>query len=114
MSNPTKPELEFHRQVAAIGCIACLLDGHYNPLVSIHHVDGRTKPGCQRKVLPLCAGHHQNGTGNDKTMIAVHPFKSRFQERYGHQDRLLVLVYTMVVQSSFNHAHLLDAYREDR
>lgn len=112
MSNPTKAEKEYHNQVAGLGCIACLLDGGYNPLVSIHHTDGRTKPGCQRKVLPLCAGHHQNGTGNDKTMIAVHPFKARFEGRYGRQEALVELVLSMTEQTSFNHQHLLDEHRE--
>ena len=59
--------------------------------VSIHHIDGRTKPGAHRKVLPLCAGHHQDGTGNDKSRIAVHPYKRRFEARYGSQMELKAL-----------------------
>ena len=89
MSNPTKSELAYWDRVAAIGCIACRIDGRYNPVVSIHHVEGRTKPGCHKKVLPLCAGHHQNGTGNDKSLIAIHPFKRRFEDRYGTQEQLM-------------------------
>lgn len=88
----TKDEKEYQSQVAAIGCIACLLDGNHNPVVSIHHCDGRTKPGCQLKVLPLCAGHHQDGTGNDKTMIARHPYKARFEAKYGTEEQLMGLV----------------------
>jgi hypothetical protein len=79
----------WNRMAGEIGCIACLLDGHPNTYVSIHHIDGRTKPGCHKKVLPLCAGHHQDGTGEDKTMIAVHPWTARFEERYGTQEELL-------------------------
>lgn len=60
----------------------------HNPVVSIHHVDGRTKAGAHFKVLPLCAGHHQDGTGAPG-LIAVHPWKARFQERYGTQQDLL-------------------------
>lgn len=89
MSNPTKSELAYWDRVATLGCIACRIDGRYNPVVSIHHCDGRTKPGAHKKVLPLCAGHHQNGTGNDKTMIAIHPFKRRFENRYGTQEQLM-------------------------
>jgi hypothetical protein len=68
-----------------VGCIACLLDGRRNTYVSIHHIDGRTKPGCHKNVLPLCGPHHQdNGTA-----IAVHPDKARFEAAYGTQEELM-------------------------
>ena len=76
-------------RLAALGCVACKKDGNFNTHVSIHHVDGRTKPGCHQLVLPLCAGHHQDGTGEDKTLIAVHPWKARFEARYGTQVELM-------------------------
>lgn len=72
-----------------VGCIACRIEGHFNDYVSIHHIDGRTKPGCHKRVLPLCAGHHQDGAGEDKSMIAVHPHKARFEQRYGSQEALM-------------------------
>jgi hypothetical protein len=76
-------------RLAALGCVACKKDGNFNTHVSIHHVDGRTKPGCHQLVLPLCAGHHQDGTGEDKALIAVHPWKARFEARYGTQAELM-------------------------
>ena len=76
-------------RLAALGCVTCKIDGNFNTHVSIHHVDGRTKPGCHQLVLPLCAGHHQDGTGEDKTLIAVHPWKARFETRYGTQAELM-------------------------
>ena len=85
----TKEERELWHRMAGIGCVACAMDGNVNPFVSIHHIDGRTKPDCHKKVLPLCAGHHQDGTGNDKSMIAVHPYKAQFEARYGTQYELL-------------------------
>lgn len=85
----TAEEKELWSRMAALGCIACLLDGVFNDYVSIHHIDGRTKPDCHKQVLPLCAGHHQAGTGADKTLIAVHPDKARFEQRYGRQEDLL-------------------------
>lgn len=81
-------KLYWNRLATEIGCICCMIDGHYNPVVSIHHIDGRTKPGCHLLVLPLCAGHHQQGTGPDPTLIAVHPTKARFEQRYGTQLEL--------------------------
>jgi hypothetical protein len=85
----TAEEHELWHRMAGLGCIACLMDGRENPFVSMHHISGRTAPGCHKKVLPLCAGHHQDGTGNDKSLVAVHPFKKRFENLYGRQIDLL-------------------------
>lgn len=94
---PTKPEkLLWSRMATTVGCIACHLDGRFNPVVSIHHIDGRTKPGCHQLVLPLCAGHHQDATGEDKSLIAVHPDKARFEQRYGPQMGLQALVHQLM------------------
>jgi hypothetical protein len=94
---PTGPEkLLWTRMADQVGCIACYLDGHSNTSVSIHHIDGRTKPGCHSKVLPLCAGHHQDATGNDKSLVAVHPDKARFEQRYGPQMGLLALAHQLM------------------
>lgn len=83
-------------RLAALGCIACMKDGRYNPHVSIHHVDGRTKPGCHQLVLPLCAPHHQDdGSG----ALAVHPWKARFEKRYGSQLDLVAECMKMLGES---------------
>lgn len=87
-STRTKAEKLLHDQLAALGCIACRIDGVENLHVSIHHIDGRTKPGAHQRVLPLCAGHHQTGTGAPG-LIAVHPWKNRFEAKYGSQIDLL-------------------------
>lgn len=86
---PTAEEARFMDAIAQLGCIACKKDGWHNPDVSVHHIDGRTKPGAHLLVLPLCAGHHQHGAGANPTLIAVHPYKARFEERYGAQRELL-------------------------
>jgi hypothetical protein len=85
----TPADIALHDRLAALGCIACMKDGKCNTYVSIHHIDGRTKPGCHQLALPLCAGHHQQNTGEDKTLIAIHPNKARFEARYGTQRELL-------------------------
>lgn len=73
-------------QLAELGCVACMKDGRFNPHVSIHHIAGRTAPGCHLQVLALCGPHHQDdGSG----AIAVHPWKARFEHRYGSQTDLL-------------------------
>ncbi|MCP1404274.1 Ref family recombination enhancement nuclease [Achromobacter insolitus] len=77
----------FHDQLASrIGCVACRMDGIFNDYVSIHHIDGRTKPDAHWKVLPLCGSHHQD----DGLAIAIHPHKAMFETRYGKQMDLLV------------------------
>lgn len=86
---PTADESRFMDAIAALGCRACAKDGVENLECSIHHIDGRTKPGAHYLVLGLCAGHHQKGTGNDKKLVAVHPDKARFEARYGTQRELL-------------------------
>lgn len=84
---PTKAEKRYHDMLAEIiGCIACFLDGHPNHYGSIHHVDGRTKPGCHMKVLFLCARHHQTG---GKEAPSVHPWVRRFEAKYGTQESLI-------------------------
>jgi len=86
---PTAEESRFMDAIAKLGCIACRKDGWESLNVSVHHIDGRTKPGAHLLVLPLCAGHHQSGTGANPTLIAVHPDKARFEARYGMQRELL-------------------------
>lgn len=84
----TAEQKRYHDALAGLGCIACRLDGNHQPTVSIHHIDGRTKPHAHWLVLPLCAGHHQDGTGVPG-LIAVHPWKARFEQHYGNQLCLL-------------------------
>lgn len=94
MSNPTRAEkLYWSRIASVVGCIACRMDGNINMYVSIHHIDGRTKKGAHMRVLPLCARHHQTG-GEDAP--SVHPWKSRFEEKYGTQEFLLDAVNQMI------------------
>lgn len=85
----TAAEKELWSRLAALGCIACMREGVFEPDVSIHHVDGRTKPDCHKQVLPLCASHHQEGTGKNPHYIAVHPWKARFEARFGTQKELM-------------------------
>jgi hypothetical protein len=89
----TKDEEDFHDKVASLGCIACRLDGRHNDYVSIHHIDGRTKSGCEMKILPLCSNHHQTG---GESAPSIHPWKARFEAKYGTQEELLALVNELV------------------
>ncbi|NTE96725.1 Ref family recombination enhancement nuclease [Agrobacterium tumefaciens] len=98
--NVSAKQKKFHDLLAQhVGCQACYKDnGVRNTHVSIHHIDGRTKPGAHWKVLPVCAGHHQDGYGAPG-MIAIHPYKARFEERYGRQLDLLAQAVTELRQA---------------
>ncbi|WCE10176.1 MULTISPECIES: Ref family recombination enhancement nuclease [Pseudomonas] len=81
-------EKRFHNAVSSLGCIARRLDGRLNLLVSIHHIEGRAWSGAHLRLLPLRASRHQDGTGMPG-LIAIHPWKRRFENRYDAQDKLL-------------------------
>jgi hypothetical protein len=92
---PTVEQKRFHDMLCSrVGCIACLLDGTMNSYCSVHHIDGRTKPMAQWLVLPLCGGHHQDRGGR---RIAVHPWKTRFEARYGTQQYLLQVCVSLLI-----------------
>lgn len=86
----TPAQKRFHDQLCRlVGCIACRKDGRFTDQCSVHHLDGRTKPTAHWLVIGLCAGHHQDGTGA-QGLVAVHPYKARFEARYGQQEVLLL------------------------
>lgn len=89
-TTPTAAQKRFHDLLAShVGCLPCLqMTGQRNFHVSIHHLHGRTKPYAHWRVLGLCAGHHQDGTGAPG-LIAVHPHKARFEREHGSQMDLL-------------------------
>ena len=96
--SPTAAQKRFHDLLCQhVGCIACRKEGLFNSWVSVHHVDGRTKPEAHWLVLPLCAGHHQDGTGG-KWMIAVHPIKPDSRRNTGASA-----VCWSSVSNGFNH-----------
>lgn len=92
MITPTKAEkAHWDKLCRGVGCVACLLDGDFNPKVSVHHTNGRTKPGCHMEVFPLCAGHHQDGTEPGSNKVAIHPWKRQFESMYGTQSMLVAI-----------------------
>lgn len=86
---PTVAERERMDKIAALGCIACRHDGITNPWISLHHIDGRTKPNAHMQVLPLCAPHHQQDDTDPLQRPSVHGRKETFTARYGAELELL-------------------------
>ena len=85
---PTAAEKRHMQAVADAGCVICeLFHGVYSP-AAIHHVDGKTKPDAHFKILGLCYLHHQGG--NDcAEYVSRHPYKARFEKRYGTEEELM-------------------------
>lgn len=89
--NPNKKEQAHMDAVREIGCIICRNEGLGLTPAAVHHCDGHTKPGAHYKTLPLCYLHHQQGNDcNEYT--SRHPYKKRFEQRYGSEYDLLVQV----------------------
>lgn len=85
---PTAAEHKHMQAVAELGCIVCRLHHHTYSPACIHHVDGKTKPGAHFKVLGLCYLHHQGGNDCEE-YTSRHPYKKRFEERYGTEEYLM-------------------------
>lgn len=55
---PTADEQRVMDKLGALPCLCCLQAGRTNPVISLHHVTGRTEPGAHYRTLPLCIWHH--------------------------------------------------------
>lgn len=55
---PTADEQRVMDRLGALPCLCCLREGRTNPVISLHHVTGRTEPGAHYRTLPLCIWHH--------------------------------------------------------
>jgi len=86
---PTAEEARFMDCMGKLPCIACQKDGWTNHVISLHHIDGRTKPGAHFLVLPLCGAHHQQDDTDPRGRISLHGRKKSFQARYGTERELL-------------------------
>ncbi|MBD3610631.1 MAG: recombination enhancement function protein [Gammaproteobacteria bacterium] len=104
----TAEEKLLESKIAAIGCICCLNQGWYTSAmqaeehqryISLHHVDGRTKPWCHAKQLPLCQHHHDTvpGAGAPETLFPIHGGgRQRWEAVNGTEEALLKQVYDMI------------------
>jgi hypothetical protein len=93
---PTAEEARFMDRMGKLPCIACLKDGWTNYAISLHHVDGRTKPGAHFLVLPLCGPHHLQDDSDIRQRLSVHGRKATFQARYGTERELLAECISMI------------------
>ena len=83
--------------VQSLGCIACRIEGRGNTPAEIHHIDGKTREGAHFHVLPLCYFHHRQGSDSE-LFTSRHPYKRRFEERYGPETELMFMVEELVMK----------------
>lgn len=85
---PTAAERRWLDAIVAYGCVACRHDGLGIVAPAVHHMlRGGVRLG-HLFSLPLCdPGHHQGGAALG--MVSRHPWKVRFERRYGSEDFLL-------------------------
>lgn len=89
----TSAERQHYGRLAALGCIACHIQGTPGTPAEIHHQRGPAGMGQKsdyRQALPLCAVHHR-GTAHP-AHPSIHRDKPAFIERFGTEDELLQMV----------------------
>lgn len=87
-ATPTKDERRWLDAIVAYGCVACRLDGVPSRPPAVHHILRGGRRMGHLHTLPLCdPGHHQNG--QEFGLVSRHPWRARFEERYGTELELL-------------------------
>jgi len=86
-------------------CIACLQHVKESPRISLHHIDGRTKPGAHLLQIPLCVYHHQHAAPENVRaefpwLVPVHADgvtggKAEFTRHNGSEKHLMTKAYNL-------------------
>ena len=103
---PTASERRAMDLIGKLPCVACEKHGRENPMISLHHVYGRTIDNAHAYVLPLCCYHHDTLLPKEERerypdMLPVHAKgkyggKHQFNQHNGTEFELLVAVYEKV------------------
>lgn len=102
---PTAIERVVMDALGKLPCIACLQHGKESPLISLHHIEGRTKPGAHLLQLPLCDPHHQHAApahvrAEFPWLVPVHADgiiggKAEFTRHNGSENLLMTKAYKL-------------------
>jgi len=93
----TKAEKQHLNRVAALGCVACYLQGTPDTPAEIHHPRagrGKGQRASHMDGIPLCPAHHR-GT-HHPAVPSIHLAKLAFIERFGTEEKLLQLVQQLI------------------
>lgn len=82
---PNKAEKEWLDQIIQLGCIVCLLEKLGATPCEAHHTNGGDN---HFDTFGLCFPHHRSGKDVEK-YTSRHPFKKKFETRYGSEKELL-------------------------
>lgn len=88
---PTKQEKEWMNKSGEYGCVICKWHLEIESPCSLHHINGRTKPGAHLLTIGLCGNHHQI-KDNEKPprWVSRHgDSRYQFEEAYGTEMDLL-------------------------
>lgn len=102
---PTAAERVVMDALGKLPCIACLQHGKESLLISLHHIEGRTKPGAHLLLLPLCIYHHQHAAPDNVRaefpwLVPVHADgitggKAEFANYNGSEMQLMAKAYNL-------------------
>jgi hypothetical protein len=84
-------------KVAALGCVACFIQGTPGTPAEIHHPRAGTglgKKASHYDAIPLCSMHHRGTAG--LSVPSIHGSKNRFIEEFGTEAELLELTKTLI------------------
>lgn len=103
---PTADEKRVMDALGKLPCIACWVHGKVQPVISLHHIDGRSAPDAHKKQLPLCCWHHQLAAPPEVRkiypwLVPVHADgkvggKAEFERLNGTQEELLKLALSQI------------------
>lgn len=93
----TKDEKLWLNRISRVGCIVCRKLGYATDgqEVAIHHLRdevGMSQRAVEFDTIPLCPLHHQTGGYG----VAIHAGQQRWEELYGTERELLLLVQVLV------------------
>ena len=93
----TKAEKLHLNKVAALGCIACYVQGTPGTSAEIHHPRAGTGMGRRAShydAIGLCPMHHRGTAG--LSVPSIHGSKNAFIEAFGTEAELLELTKTLI------------------
>lgn len=84
---PTAEERAWMDEIVQLGCIVCRVHLEELSPAEVHHLSGKTASGAHLNSIPLCWAHHRSGY-DTPACTSRHPFKARFELRYGLETDL--------------------------